>query len=827
MLNSTSLRYAEYSNCLFWMEKRPAPDVLGQFKSVTIWCRCFQIALVFCLVNILCVFSAYSIDKTALEILSLLKKEKYSVAVHLMEREIKTSRNNSKKGHYALLLNELPNNMLMTGKRYEYAFIAALYAKNVSERKRVFLWIEAGDGFFESGYLQKADRCYKEALNLINLPFVSKQPEAVKLQQKSPLRPDTQLNFSNQEHISYNKKAKASVAYILYKQAWIYVNQKKWIQAFNLLVQALEQKASRLNDIMLSDLGKIWVESQYFKNKTAFSSLQKVIKNISLEEKEVLIKGMLKGMRRTIKKGIDKIISALAVDQQLSTDTLNLILRDRTVFMDQPCRLLSWMEKSQIKNLDRELTLSVLNSCTHNLTSSKTKKQTQKKWFKSLADLYVKVDRKGIERWPLLLVYSNMGLKNPACDESLRLLIEVTDLAGANTSHEELEKAFSETFQFCKKGKGDLQEIEKAVRTVLRSNTIIQKYANMDNNSWENSLFDFLNLKQIHFVVQKNILQAKEQWRKKDLLPALILSHIDKYQPKEIKQFLNRFSSKPLKKYYLDILIYKPEAVTVEELKQLLPLSKVDSYRKTLPWFKKALANHIDSSQKASVMSKLLHYFPSKKKDRKTVSLFLTINYLKADQIHVIMEHWNKLSSVFLKKNMAIELFEKILYNKNSCVNVVWPEVLKKINHSPLLKFIYQCCRMMKPQGDGFFIMEDGNKKKITHKIPGGFKLPSVLRSSTLAWDFVWLSRTQKTTLWMEKGISQLDNKTSKMIMNLKTAVSRYQKRKWHLKSVAKQMETLLTRQINLFERELTRLANNSPYGEKYKALKNIVSQWK
>ncbi len=815
MLNSTSLRYAKHLNCQMWFEKTTTLNILDQFRSIKIWYMCFQIILVFFLVNFLCVFSAYSIDKKALRILSLLKKKEYSTAVPLMEQEIKNKVNNNKKGHYALLLNELPNNVLMKEKRYEYAFIAARYAKNIPENKRMSLWIEAGDGFFELGYLKKADRCYKEALKLINLLVVSSsaQPGIIKHQKKLVLKQE-------------EARLKSSVAYILHKKSWIYVNQKKWTPAFNLLIQALEQKANRLSDIILSDLGKTWVESQYFKNKVSFGSLKKVIKTISEEEKEVLIRGMLKGMHRTFKKNMNKIVSALSVDQQLSTDILNVILRDRTVFMDHPCQLLPWMQKSQIQNLDRELTLSVLNSCAHTVTSSKTKKQVEKKWFGALADLYVKVKRKGIERWPLLLVYSNMGLKNKACSESLSLLIEMTDLADSSTPHKELEKTFSETFQFCKKAKGELQKIEKAVHTVLSSNTIIQKYKKMDS-SWENSLFDFLNLKQVHFVVQKHILQAKEQWWEKDLLPNLVLSHIDSYQPAEIKQFLNRFSSKSLKKYYLDILIHKPSAVTQEELKHLLPLSKVDSYRKTLPWFKKALADDMDSLQKARVMKKLLKYFPSKKKDKKTVSLFLAVNYLKTEQIHLIVEHWNKLSSVFLKKNMAVELFEKILYNKNSCVSVLQSEVLKEIKTSPLLRFIYQCCWMKNTDGNDFFVIKKGHKKKNKHKFLGNLQLPSVLRASALAWDFVWLERTQKKTLWMKKGISQLDSKTSGMIMDLKKAVSHYQKRKWHLKSVAKQMKTLLTRQINLFESELTKLANSSPYGEKYKELRNIVSQWK
>ena len=68
-----------------------------------------------------------------------------------------------------------------------------------------------------------------------------------------------------------------------------------------------------------------------------------------------------------------------------------------------------------------------------------------------------------------------------------------------------------------------------------------------------------------------------------------------------------------------------------------------------------------------------------------------------------------------------------------------------------------------------------------------GFKLPVHLRSSSLAGDFAFLVRIQNRTFWLEKakGISHLENKTSKMIMNLKALIGKYQKREWRREVLA------------------------------------------
>lgn len=724
----------------------------------------------------ICVFPAYSIDKETLEILSLLKDEEYSSAVHLMEKEIDGIRDKNKKGYYALLLNQLPVNSLMKRTRYEYAFMAALWIKNIPKEERVSLWIEAGDGFFKLGNLKTADHCYKEALSYLN-------------------------------------KGQSEVVYILHKRSWIYINQKKWIKAFNLLVQAMEQKGSQLRNIILFDIGKTWVESQYFKNQIPFGLLLRQLQSVSTNEQEFVINGIVHGINRIEKRSMEVIVSTLSGNQKLFTRILNYILSDRAEIVISPCRLLLWLEKSQIQEVKKKQALSVLNSCTRSLISLKKKNKSRETQFKRLADLYVRFERKGVERWPLTLVYSNIGWKKNACSESLRLLFEVVDFVNINTTSEEIEKAILEAFRFCKKAKGDSTLVVQVTNALFSSNVLIRRYKNIDG-LWENVLFNLLNLKLFSSVVQKNILTAKVGWRGKDLLPALLLSHINIYQSRKIKDFLNRFSKEPADGYYLDILINREDVLTTKMLQQWLPISDIDSYRKILPWLKKALVGEVTFLHREAIVKKLLEYFPSKREDKKIASLFLALHYLKTDQIFGgIFNHWDKVSSIFNKENLAVELFEKSLYNKDVCESLGSSKILSEVKTGSLLWFTYQCCQ----------IMESKANAKIVHNL----KVPLLLRSSFLAWDFVLLVRIQKRTLWLEKGVSQLHSKTSKMIMDLKKAVSSYQKRKWRLEIVARKVDSLLKKQIGLFENELTKLARSSPYGEKYEELKNIVVQWR
>ena len=254
----------------------------------------------------------------------------------------------------------------------------------------------------------------------------------------------------------------------------------------------------------------------------------------------------------------------------------------------------------------------------------------------------------------------------------------------------------------------------------------------------------------------------------------LLLSHIPDYKPKEIKDFLNRFSPKPVKSYYLDILI-AGDFLTAEELQVWLPVSRINSYREILPWLKKMISKKLTADQKQTVIAKLRKHFPSDEKARKEASSFLALHYLKTDQITEIFQTWNQISSAFSNKNLALEFFEKSFNEKEkTCTNFKSPPMAKKAASSPLLKFIEQCCQIL-------------NSK--TGTVIRGFKPPASLRSSALAKDFVFLVRIQNKTLWLEKGIAQLQNKTSQMIMNLKASITKYQKREWSLKELATKSE--------------------------------------
>ena len=138
--------------------------------------------------------------------------------------------------------------------------------------------------------------------------------------------------------------------------------------------------------------------------------------------------------------------------------------------------------------------------------------------------------------------------------------------------------------------------------------------------------------------------------------------------------------------------------------------------------------------------------------------------------------------------------------------------ISKTVSSTSLLKFIDQCCQMI-----------NSNENTTVSRL----KLPSLLKPSALARDIVFLVRVHNRTLWLEKNISQLQNKTSRMIMDLQTGIAKYQKREWRLDEAAEKSETLLQKQIGIFEEELTKLAASSPHAEKYKELRSIVSQWR
>ena len=720
---------------------------------------------------------SYASNIKTLDILSLIENKKYLPAVRLLEEEIDKTKNRKTKGYYALLLHQIPARISMKRSRYEYAFMAARWAENISERKRMQLWIEAADGFFRTGHLEEADNAYKEAFSLASV-----------------------------------KKARSEITYILFKRAWIKINNKEWGKAFHFLVQALEEKESNLTENILSNMGQIWVESQYSEGRVPLKELVAGLQFVSSNRQKTVIKGMVKGIKRIRKKGINKIVSILSANKELSTQVLDRVLSDENSMIALPCQLLAWMEKSQISKLNREKTLSVLNSCTHSLISIKRKGKRQKEQMEQIIDLYLKVERKGIERWPLVHIYESVGQRDSACDESLHQLTETVEDVGVKSKNQKLKETIMETFRLCKKVKKPPSFSEEAIKILLSSDKIIKNYRTIEGE-WENVLFHFLDMEIFYPLIKKNMPGFNQKWRGKDLLPMLFLSHIEDYKKEEVKDFLNRFSPEPVGSYYLDILI-AGDSLTVNELQKWLPLSGIDSYRKTLPWLKKAISGEINEEQKKIIIAKLLEYFPSGKKDSKEASLFLALLYLKGEQISDIFKHWNKISSVFNKKNLAVELFEKSLTHKKekACESLKPLLASKNANSYSLLKFMDQCCQIMESEGSVSV---------------GRFKIPSVLRSNALAGDFTFFMRVQKRTQWVQKNISQLQNKTSRMIMTLKTSITGYQRREWRLKILAEKVKKLLYKQIDLFEAELTRLANSSPYGDKYRELKKIVSEWR
>ena len=723
-------------------------------------------------------FFSYASNTKTLDILSLIESKNYLSAAQLLEEEIGKTGDQKTKGYYGLLLHQIPVRVSMKKPRHEYAFMAARWAEGISQKKRMQLWIEAADGLFKTGRLEEADIAYKEALPLASL-----------------------------------EKTGPETAYILFKRAWIQINDKKWVKAFRFLVQSLEKKENNLTENILSDIGRIWVESQYFENEIPLKELVAGFQLVSSAQQKAIVSGMIKGIKRIRKKGINKIVSILSENRQLSTQVLNRVLSDENSVIASPCQLLIWMEKSQVSKLKKDKALSVLNSCTHTLISAKRKSKWKKEQMEKIVNLYLKVKREGIERWPLIHIYESVGQKENACNESLHQLTETVNGVEVKPKNQKLKETIMEAFRLCKKTKKPPSFSEKAIKMLLSSNKIIENYGTVEGQ-WENTLFHFLDMKIFYPLIKKNILSFHQKWRGKDLLPMLFLSQIGNYKPEEVKKFLDRFSPKPVKSYYLDILL-AGDFLTVNELQKWLPLSGVDSYRKILPWLKKAISGEVNEDQKKMIITKLLEYFPPEKKDRKDASLFLALHYLKKEWVSDIFKNWDKISSVFDKKNFVVELFEKTLTHKKreeTCKSLKPLLVSKNVGFYSLLKFMDQCCQIM---------VSEQNVSV------GKFRTPSALRSNALAGDFSFFVRVQNRTRWVEKNISKLQNSTTKMIMTLKAGITSYQKRDWRLKTLAERVKVLLYKQIDLFEAELTRLAKSSSHGDKYRELKKIVSQWR
>ena len=738
--------------------------------------RCWAILIFF-------IGSSYAVDTKTLNILHLLKNKDYVLAVPLLEKEVRHVRDKDKKGYYAFLLNQLPANIPMQKKRHEYAFMAARWAENIPREKHLMLWIEAGDGFFKTALLKKADYCYEKALNYI--------------QDGEPQR-----------------------AYVLHKQAWIHINQKKWTKAYALLSQALREKAGKLRNIILFDMGKIWAESQYFKHKISLSFLAKDIQLVSSKERKTISRGLAQGLSRAGHKSLNPFVSVLSKNKTLSTDILNDMLFLDVLPVRSSCQMLSWIKSAEAPLLNKTAVFSVLNSCAHNVMTKKLNwSQTQK--LKDIARLYNRFERKGMERWPLAVVYHSLGWKNKACEESLHQLIETAHASFNETKS--IEYLLGEGRRFCEKALVQKALILEAAVALLASSVLVTKSKDTVGTSLSSALLDFLSLKIFVPVLPKALFKADKKWQGRDLPALLVLSHLSAYSPSVLKAFMDRFSLRPLKTHYLHILTAREDIITETNLNLWLPLSDVDSYARSKPYMQAFLSGVLDERHKTVLAEKLLKYFPSKSQDQKSAGSFLVLYYLKSDQLADIFKHWGKM--VFTQKALAVELFEKSLYNGNKTCPNLYRLGDKPVKASPLLSFIYQSCLMVYPPS------VEGKKSEVaplkTVSVPLIQEVPSILRSSALALDFVVLARVNRKTLYLKKDISQLEKKTAKMVMDLRKAVSLYEKRKWRLESVAQQVHSLLKTQMDLFEKELSRLVRSSPYGQKYKEIKNIIRQWR
>ena len=302
--------------------------------------------------------SLETVNTQTLNILSLIEKKQYESASKLLEKEISKSRDKKTKGYYALLLIGLPLNIQKKRARHEYSFIAARWAENILPKQRMQLWIETADGFFKVGELEKADKSYRQAFS-----------------------------------IASKKNIQMEKAYILYKRAWIKINEKKWLLAFHFLKRALAGKENQLRENILSNMGQIWVESQYFgKDPIPLKNLEAVFQLTSQKQQQFIIEGFSNGIRRYKKKGVTSLASSLSSNPDLSMQVLNHIWSKELAI--PPCQFLSWMETAKITKLNRGKALSVLNTCAKSLISKKRINRKQKKQIQKLVKLYEQIEKK-------------------------------------------------------------------------------------------------------------------------------------------------------------------------------------------------------------------------------------------------------------------------------------------------------------------------------------------------------------------------------------------------------------------------------------------------
>ena len=720
----------------------------------------------------------YSLDMTPAEVASLLGNENYEKAVRIMETQIKKSNvKKDQKGHYAFLLYQLPSRVSVSQKRYEYAYMAVRWSGQLSQKEKLNLWIVAGDGLFGDGLIKRAELCYKSALNIIN-----------KLD---------------------NKKQKS---YVQYKQAWVYVNQKKWKDSFRLLIQSFREGSGSLENNILFDIGKVWAESQYFTGSVSTKRLSQFFETCSDRNKVIVVNGIINGLQRNARKNPKDFIVAILKNGSISTRVFNnFISSEKMVSLFKPCDLLLWFKQSNVGTLKASHVFPVLNACSKALLTDK-KNSIKKQALKDVAYLYEQLIKKGAQHWPLSLVYERLGLKKQSCEEiSFYMLDSLQEMKQKNIKKENIEKVVSETLRLCKKTNISQSKSNALLFGILSSSELANLYQQENEGQFEKYLFNLLNLKYFQNSIKKYILGAHRAWGRNNLLVELIISNEALFNKREIKRFLDRFSNQPIQSFYMPLLlIIDPEVIV---LQKWAPLHLVHTYDYLKPWLKKILSDELDNSEKRLVVKKLIKYFPNNQVDSDQAARFLGFYYLQKKYTSEIFNHWSKVEKVFQKKDLAKKLVEQSLSNdSSSCRSLSSTYSMEQVKKIPVLKFIYQSCELLDSQ--------------VSVLLPV-LQMPAVLRSSPLAWDFFLLNRLHRQTFYLKKNLSQIQHKTAKMIMDLKKMVMNCQNRSWRLEKMRKKSRNLLNTQIDLFEQELTKLASSSTFGNKYNELVMIIQKWK
>lgn len=319
---------------------------------------------------------AHANEQSLLHAISLLHSGKPDQAAQLMEGIYRNPRSSLQERVSAARMLAFSNSKyLKVQQRQDYAaFVLSNDDKSNAQDRPALLRI-AGDGYFQSAKLTKAETFYEELAQSAN-----------------PLDAD----------------------YAAYKLGWIDMNLNQQERAFSRWRERLVKGSGHeqyLRKSLVHDMGRAWVETD-----PAQPSEAEFIKNLTLSasEKAAFIDGILAGLHRV--KNIATFRTELFKTEFAPAVMSGLL--DRGIGLNErPCSILTWIDQPQrVKEfaLASAALLPRLNSCYEHIRSEK---DLEGPLQAPLVALYEALDLHGLERLPRSGMYKDLGKSESYCRE--------------------------------------------------------------------------------------------------------------------------------------------------------------------------------------------------------------------------------------------------------------------------------------------------------------------------------------------------------------------------------------------------------------------------